>query len=595
MSTPYALIVEPHSRRSNLYQSALADESLDPALATSNLDARGILKQRGAPTLVLVELTNAAVDGFRLLAELREQFPGQRVPAVVVSAFGALRDTAWNLRQTLNIEAVLATDLPESAVRLSIRRALGRAAPGNDPQPDNRPDPHRERIRLAKLRDTGLADAPTPTEALARLVGAVVHAFDVEAALCSVLTVDRELILAHEGLTGRLLTERGTPREHSIARHVVESIGNEALVIEDALSHPTFGANPLVREGIVRGFVGVPLLTTDGTKIGALCVIDTRPLSLSAAAIETLHQVASRVSGELDMHSERRRPPSAAAEAKYALHHFSAILSHLDQPVALFGPQGRIRLANPALSALLSVFDDRLLGMDRAGLAAALQAASADSAFTQMVAKLPAEPLVRHEEVRFDATVERVFFWSTKPVDLPDGEGQLDVWRDITAERELERAALTDPLTTLANRRGGEEALKREVARCRRINQTLSFLMCDIDNFKRVNDSQGHAAGDRVIRGVARIIARQLRSTDLAIRWGGEEFFCILPGADIAEARRIAERIRAAVGATTFDVGDITISIGCAQLDASMDATGTLAMADARLYEAKAAGRNTVR
>ena len=595
MSTPYALVVEPHSRRSHLYQAALTDERIEPALATSNAEARGILKQRGAPTLVLVELTNAAVDGFRLLAELREQFAGQRIPAVVVSAFGALRDTAWNLRQTLHIEAVLATDLPESAVRLSIRRALGRAAPGNDPQPDNRPDPHRERVRLARLRDTGLADAPSPSEALARLVGAIVSAFDVEAALCSVLTIDRELILTHVGLTGRLLTERGTPREHSIARHVVEAVGNEALVIEDALSHPTFGGNVLVREGIIRGFAGVPLLAGDGTKIGALCVIDTRPLRLSPAAIDTLHQVAGRVSGELDVLSARRRRPTAAADATYALHHFATILSHLDQPVALFGPDGKIRVANPALAALLSVSDDKLSGLDRPGLASVLQAASADAAFIQLVAKLPAEPLVRHEEIRFDNVDERVFRWSTKPVDLPDGEGQLDVWRDITAERELERAALTDPLTSLANRRGGEEALKREVARCRRVNQTLSFLMCDIDHFKRVNDSRGHAAGDRVIRGVARLIERQLRATDLAVRWGGEEFLCLLPGADLQEARRIAERIRTGVAAAIFDSGDITISIGCAQIDTSLDATGTLAMADARLYEAKASGRNAVR
>jgi diguanylate cyclase (GGDEF)-like protein len=247
------------------------------------------------------------------------------------------------------------------------------------------------------------------------------------------------------------------------------------------------------------------------------------------------------------------------------------------------------------LASLLSVSEDRLDGMDRAEFAAAAQSAGADSGFRQMLARLPDEPFVRHDEIRFSSGGDRIYHWSSKPVALPDGDGQLDVWKDITAERELERAALTDPLTTLANRRGGEEAIKREVARCKRIGQTLSFLMIDIDHFKKVNDTRGHEAGDRVLRGVARITARQLRASDLAIRWGGEEFLCLLPGADIAEAHRIAERIRVAIAATTFETGDITVSIGCAQLDARADAAEALAKADAKLYEAKGAGRNRVR
>ncbi len=594
-SLPYALVVEPNTRRGDVYVSACREEGLDPTIAVSNEEAQATVRARGLPELVLVELTMANVNGYQLLSGLRHQHPDRRVPAVVVSAFGALRDSAWTMREALSIEAVLDTQVAESGVRLALRRALGRASVPMA-EPDNRPDPHRERVRLARLRETGLIDATAASEALDRLVHTVASAFDVEAALCSILTQDREVVLAHTGLTGSLARERGTARASSIGRHVIEAVGREALVIDDARQHPTFASNPLVREGTVRGFAGVPLIAADGTTLGALCLLDSRALSLSLDGLDELHHLARRVSGELEVFVARRPRLPGDVDQAYALHHLHAVLQHLEQPVALWGPEGRVRLVNAALCAMLSAPQDRLLGLDRGTFARVLANLSADPTLAQVMSRLGADPAVAHEEMVLLGTPERVMRWSTKPVPLPDGDGQLDAWRDISAERELERVAITDPLTGLANRRGGEDAMRREVARCKRLGQPMTLLLLDIDHFKAVNDKHGHAIGDRVLRAVARIVSRQLRASDLAVRWGGEEFLAILPSTDLPTGRQVAERIRKAVADTMIDpVGNVTLSIGSAQLDKSFDPLGALAMADARLYEAKANGRNATR
>jgi diguanylate cyclase (GGDEF)-like protein len=159
----------------------------------------------------------------------------------------------------------------------------------------------------------------------------------------------------------------------------------------------------------------------------------------------------------------------------------------------------------------------------------------------------------------------------------------------------LERLAVTDPLTGLANRRGGERSVASEISRARRQRTALSCIFIDIDNFKRINDTFGHQAGDRLLRDISDLLRHTLRAYDILVRWGGEEFLLILPGVALDQARRLAERIRAAVERLdTQGLGPVTISAGTAALDASYDFETMLMAADRRLYEAKANGRNTV-
>jgi diguanylate cyclase (GGDEF)-like protein len=166
--------------------------------------------------------------------------------------------------------------------------------------------------------------------------------------------------------------------------------------------------------------------------------------------------------------------------------------------------------------------------------------------------------------------------------------------------RQFERDAIVDGLTGLHNRRWLDSTLPRLVQRFLRSGAPLSLQLLDIDFFKKVNDTYGHAAGDHVLRTVARIVVAALRPTDLAARFGGEEFVILLPDTDLDGACVAAERLRSAVAATAIEIpdgrtiGPVTISLGVAELTATDDAAAILWRADEALYRAKEGGRNAV-
>jgi len=160
--------------------------------------------------------------------------------------------------------------------------------------------------------------------------------------------------------------------------------------------------------------------------------------------------------------------------------------------------------------------------------------------------------------------------------------------------RQLELLALADPLTSLANRRALECRLSAEVTRVRRYGRPLSMLYFDVDNFKRVNDCYGHAAGDEVLIQIARGFESRLRSTDLLSRIGGEEFVVLLVETPLAEAEAVAEELRQSVGSLQFaQVPErISISIGIAAFEEGDDPVSLLARADEAMLTAKRAGRD---
>jgi diguanylate cyclase (GGDEF)-like protein len=166
------------------------------------------------------------------------------------------------------------------------------------------------------------------------------------------------------------------------------------------------------------------------------------------------------------------------------------------------------------------------------------------------------------------------------------------------AESGLRRLAMLDGLTELFNRRAFLDLAERELGRGRRRGQPSALLMIDIDHFKRVNDSHGHAAGDRVLAAVADAARRSLRAEDLLGRYGGEEFCALLSVSDLEQALATAERVRVAIeGLTLEGISErLTVSIGVTRCDnaggAELDAG--LQRADEALYRAKASGRNRV-
>ena len=173
-----------------------------------------------------------------------------------------------------------------------------------------------------------------------------------------------------------------------------------------------------------------------------------------------------------------------------------------------------------------------------------------------------------------------------------------DALRD-RLEESLEMA-VTDPLTGLHNRRYIVSRLRQGLDAMERSGERVSVALIDIDHFKRINDSWGHQAGDRVLRGFAERVRRELRAVDLAGRYGGEEFLLVFHDTGEVSAMEAAERARAAIAREPFvraDCGQevaVTLSAGVAEARIGDDVDSLLARADAALYEAKSAGRNQV-
>jgi two-component system, cell cycle response regulator len=165
---------------------------------------------------------------------------------------------------------------------------------------------------------------------------------------------------------------------------------------------------------------------------------------------------------------------------------------------------------------------------------------------------------------------------------------------------EIYRLTVVDALTGLWNRRHLFDFLTRELSRSARHGRALSLAVLDIDHFKRVNDTYGHAAGDAVLRDVAARLKAQTRADELAARFGGEEFALVLPEAGTTEAVAACERLRADIAGCCFRCGDyavsVTVSVGVVTTAGGSETTAEalFKFADARLYEAKAAGRNRV-
>jgi len=180
---------------------------------------------------------------------------------------------------------------------------------------------------------------------------------------------------------------------------------------------------------------------------------------------------------------------------------------------------------------------------------------------------------------------------------------QARVRTHLTLKRQsdfLRSQVFVDALTNAFNRRRFEEYLQYEWHRCGRNQSPLAVFMLDVDNFKRINDTHGHRAGDAVLVRLAQILKNGLqRSQDLTARYGGEEFVCLIPDANLANAQALAERLVQAVADADFDLGDaeplkVTISLGYAVTVPKAEASPErfLASADAFLYQAKEQGKN---
>jgi diguanylate cyclase (GGDEF)-like protein len=198
----------------------------------------------------------------------------------------------------------------------------------------------------------------------------------------------------------------------------------------------------------------------------------------------------------------------------------------------------------------------------------------------------------------------------TKPVIEPELIARLNAGRRIvTLERSLRaaneenrRLSIIDPLTGAHNRRYLMEQLPREIERASRYGRTLAVIMCDVDHFKKINDSYGHQVGDEVLKWFVTRLQKGVRACDWVARYGGEEFLVVLPETNVANAATAAEHLRELIASVPCVVNgneySVTASFGVAgwagnaPLSASLDAL--IGRCDAGVYASKAAGRNAV-
>jgi diguanylate cyclase (GGDEF)-like protein/PAS domain S-box-containing protein len=284
---------------------------------------------------------------------------------------------------------------------------------------------------------------------------------------------------------------------------------------------------------------------------------------------------------------------------------FQRIMNTMQDVFYRTDAQGITRYVCPAVKNVLGYSAEEIIGLPAAAFY------PDQSEREALVAAIRGQGFVHDFPGRMKHKDGRIIDISISTNALRDEQGQYagveGIWRDITQrkqmERELERLASRDDLTGLANRRrileGLEQAFQRRGGR--RDAPPFCALVIDLDHFKRVNDTHGHAAGDAALRHVVRMVEAQSRAGDHLGRLGGEEFLLLLDDADLAAATEVAERIRQAVQDTPLALGtgaqvSLTLSIGisCWQ-PADVRSTDLLERADRALYQAKAQGRNAVR
>lgn len=308
-----------------------------------------------------------------------------------------------------------------------------------------------------------------------------------------------------------------------------------------------------------------------------------------AATVLTVLPIVADLQNRSRLHRDMR-----LSEERYRLmaEHSSDILFHLDA-------DGRIRYVSPSVLQLGGHDSSALIGRNSRILIVPEHLERVREAHAETLAK-PGETQT-YDYLGLTAAGSRRWF-ETHARAIIDEQGEIDgvisIVRDISArkanELRLTEAALTDPLTGLANRRAFRSAVERKRLGAG-IGETDCVAVLDIDHFKVVNDSFGHAAGDEVLRGFARVARRMVRDGDVLARIGGEEFAIFFPDTSVEHALLICERLRAEMARAQMRVGSsligITVSGGVATLG-SESIDEALNVADLALYHAKRNGRD---
>jgi diguanylate cyclase (GGDEF)-like protein/PAS domain S-box-containing protein len=409
-----------------------------------------------------------------------------------------------------------------------------------------------------------------------------------------------------------------TPREVAFCAHAIRQ--DELFLVKDALMDPRFGDNPLVStDPAIRFFAGVGLFTSDGEPIGTLCVVDMSPRILGAEQANALEVLGRQVAVRLEAMVQRKALAEIVAEKERASANlraseelFRAFMNASPFLSYIKDAAGRLLFYNRSFAQRFGVSEYAWLGRTDEQLWSRKLTKSVRTHDLEVMAG--GRMVETEEHIRnADGTVS-----SLRSFKFPcnDSAGNVllagvavDVSEEVAHQIELERyhrdleeandqlrkLAVTDELTGLRNRRSFEERLVMEFSMARRRKRELSVLLIDVDNFKTINDRWGHAAGDEVLRRLGTILRTTVRLPDLPARYGGEEFVVLLPESGEESAMGLARRVMQRVAAEDWENEPLTISVGMAAMNESLESGFQLVeLADEALYAAKRAGKNRV-
>jgi diguanylate cyclase (GGDEF)-like protein/PAS domain S-box-containing protein len=453
-----------------------------------------------------------------------------------------------------------------------------------------------EEARLAALYELALLDTPEEP-AFDRVTRLVTQLLNVPTSTVTLIDAKRQWIKSRVG------TElRETSRSVAFCAHTIAETG--PLIVEDTREDPRFADNPLVTEpGGVRFYAGIPLRTSKGLALGSLCAVDTRPRRLSDAEINALKDLGSIVTDEIHLRErflfekQRREASQSSLEAL-----------HLDLENQIERRTRELNLViESAYDAYISIDDnDIVLDWNRAATTMfgwtrreALACPIQQLIFPDGVPEGDQQMPVTYYAARRDGSTLPVEI-RIKSLDI-EGRKQRSLFlHDVTERIQLERLrdleAREDALTQLPNRRALDERLPEAMARTRRQQTALAVLFMDLDGFKAVNDLHGHAAGDELLREIAKRLGAAVRETDYVARWAGDEFVVLLENIalDAAErlARQLVDTLEQPVQLQEAEV-HVSASIGVAlyKPDVSETALELLKRADVAMYNAKHAGK----